>query len=417
MTPQRAKTVAAFLLAALLLACGLYHLHVMSRWMAGRSDLLAPWVATSVALSGGDAYAPSTTATIQRMFYGAPLIPGGTEKDKQAFAYPLYNVFLLAPLTWVPWHTARILFVLGALPALTAASLFWLRFTRAAQAWHHRFFYLAFTFCSWPMLVALRHQQLTLLALVLVSLGTFALAKDRTLLSGVGFALATLKPQVALVLLAWLFLRCLRLREWRLPAAFLLTLAALVAAAEWLHHGWLGEWFAAAADYRLYTGGRLSLSILFGNSVGAALTGAIVLFSLVPLWRAMRSSSPQLGIALALLLALTVLLLPTGAAWVYNQTLLLPGCLILFALPPTTATARVTRTLAACCLGLSYALVPLAVLGEQLTGPGTRWDYLPYLNFVLPGFLALALAALLSSPINACEPRLTDVHVVTAPAR
>jgi hypothetical protein len=401
-TPISAKTVAAFLLGAFLLACGLYHLHVMSRWMAGRSDLCAPWVAARAALSGGDAYAAFTTAEIQRIFYGAPLVPGGSEMDKQAFAYPLYTVFFLAPLTWLSWPMARIAFVLGALPAIAAATFFWLRSTHVEAAWRQRVVYLAFVFASWPMLVALRHQQLTLLALFLISLGAFALTRGQTILSGACFAFTTIKPQVAILLLLWLFIRSLRLREWRLQVSFVVTLAGEIIASELLHPGWLSEWIRAAAAYQHYTSGHPSLCLFFGRWAGDAMLAAVVLISLKPLWQAARSraDSRRLGIALSLLLAITVALLPTGLAWVYNQALLLPGCVMLFAMPAQSSTARATRTIALWCLGISFAFVPLSVLGELLTQPSRVWDNLPYANLILPSVIAVALAAALATQVN-----------------
>lgn len=393
--PLSARTAAAFLLGVFLLICGLYHLHVMSRWMSGRSDLCAPWVAARAALSGGDAYAPSTTAEIQRLFYGAPLLPGGSERDKQAFAYPLFTIFFVVPLTWFSWQIARVAYVLGALLGLTAATLFWVRSARVDGAWNRRVLYLVFAFASWPLLVALRHQQLTLLALVLISLGSVALARGQSILSGACFACTAIKPQVAILLLVWLFIRSLRLRDWQFQVSFVVTLAGEIVAGELLHHGWFTEWMVAAADYKHYTGGRPSLCLLFGSWVGGAMLAAVVLLSLRALWQTtrVRADSPDLGIVLSLLLAITVALLPTGLAWVYNQALLLPGCVMLFAMPAQTSAARATRTFALWCLGVSFALVPVSVLGEVLAGPSRAWDYLPYANFLLPSAIAVALAA------------------------
>ena len=389
-----ARTAWAACAILLLLACGLWHIHLMNRWMERRSDLLPPWVGARVALSGGNPYAASTTQEIQRRFYGGVLPTGGKEKDKQAFAYPIYTAFFLAPLAWLPWPYAQVAFILCAVPVLAACAFGWLRIFGSTLSKRRELLLLALVFASWPMLIALRHQQLTLLAVVFLSSGCIALARNRPALAGALFACTAIKPQAAALLLLWVMLRAAFLREWRLPAAFLAVVATEFLAANWLRPSWLQEWLGAVADYHHYTGGSPSLCIFFGAQVGGFLLGAVVLLALAAILRNFqRLAEPRaIGISASLLLAITCALLPTGMAWVYNQTLLLPGCLFMVIVQPQTRAARALRNAALLCLACNYVLLLFTVFGETVTGPNNGWDYLPYFNQFLPSLIAVALA-------------------------
>jgi hypothetical protein len=76
------------------------------------------------------------TLEIQKGYYGRVLDPArpNDPKDQQGFAYPVYVVFLLAPLIGFPFHGVQIFFY-WLLVGLTAASVcLWLRVTAMAVA-------------------------------------------------------------------------------------------------------------------------------------------------------------------------------------------------------------------------------------------------------------------------------------------
>src|SRR5690349_8054542 len=71
------------------------------------SDLYPRWLgAHELLLHGRDPYSAAVTQAIQIGYYGRALAPDDPIKDQQGFAYPLYVVFLLAPL--VPFDFAGV---------------------------------------------------------------------------------------------------------------------------------------------------------------------------------------------------------------------------------------------------------------------------------------------------------------------
>jgi hypothetical protein len=395
------RKVGLAILLAILIAAPLRHVLVMERWTAGMSDLMAPWTGSRVALSGGDPYALSTTQQIQRHFYGHVLAPGSPQ-DKQGFAYPFYTVFLLAPLAWLPWKTAVFAFVACAIPAITLAVLAWLRVLGLSLTARMQWLCVVCVLVSWPFAVALRQQQLTLVAFLLATGACLLLAEGREALAGVLLGLTVLKPQLSLVLLFWLLLRAGLQRRFRLPAACLATIAILLAASFWCRPSWLTEWLAEMADYRRYTHARLMLAYYFGEAVGAMLLAVVALLSLAALWRLRHSAegSPEFRLSIGLALALTVAVCPGTVASVYNQILLLPGCLLLI-FPEHRFQGGIASKIARWALVCSYGLTPLAVLLESVMPPCNLFDNLPYANLLLPGLVASALALPVLAPAQA----------------
>src|SRR5947199_9904932 len=95
------------------------------------SDLYPRWLgARELLLHHRDPYTPDVTREIQIGYYGRPLDPTrpNDPKDEQRFAYPVYVVFLLAPVAHMPFAPVRIAFAV-LLAIVTAVSVFlWLYF-------------------------------------------------------------------------------------------------------------------------------------------------------------------------------------------------------------------------------------------------------------------------------------------------
>ena len=112
------------LVLLLAIAAPLWHLHIFDRNMPlQKNDLVPRWIGTRDALHGMDPYSPAVTREIQTAYYGRPLTPAD-RVDGQEFFYPAYLVPLLAPLTWLPWHVARLAFLIGLLPCSSVVSGF-----------------------------------------------------------------------------------------------------------------------------------------------------------------------------------------------------------------------------------------------------------------------------------------------------
>ena len=74
------------------------------------SDLYPRWLgARELLRHGRNPYSPEITREIQQGYYGRPLDPTRADdpKDQQAFAYPAYVVFLIAPTIDLPFNTVQ----------------------------------------------------------------------------------------------------------------------------------------------------------------------------------------------------------------------------------------------------------------------------------------------------------------------
>jgi hypothetical protein len=296
------------------------------------SDLYPRWLgARELLLHHRNPYGDDIALEIQKGYYGRALDPAKPDdpKDQQGFAYPVYVVFLLAPLIGLPFHGVQIFFH-WLLLGLTAASVWlWLR----ALRWSVPF--LAIAICivlmlgCFPAVQGIKLQQLSLLVAALLA-GAVACAVSGFLFCGGALlALATIKPQLAWPLAAWLLLWAISdwRRRRRLIFGFGLVMAGLLAGAEIVLPGWWWMFAHAIGQYHRYTQNQ---SVLLGSwEYSGVIIAAVALACGFYLWksRGEDSNSADFGRATALMLAFTVLAVPMFAP--YNQVLLLPAILVL----------------------------------------------------------------------------------------
>jgi hypothetical protein len=299
------------------------------------SDLYPRWLgARELLLHRRNPYSDEMALEIQKGYYGRTLdaTRPNDPKDKQGFAYPLYVVFLLAPLIGLPFHGVQIFFH-WLLLGLTAASVWlWLR----TLSWRLPLLAIAavavLTLGSVPAVQGIKLQQLSLLAAALLAASAACVASGFLFCGGVLLALATIKPQLAWPLVAWLLLWAVS--NWRarrrLVFGFGLAMALLLGAAEIILPGWWRMFANAIGEYHRYTQNQSILDMLvpWGPS-GWVLAALAVLACFWVLWnlRGEPADAQQFGGATALVAALTVLVVPMYAP--YNQVLLLPAILAL----------------------------------------------------------------------------------------
>lgn len=298
------------------------------------SDLYPRWLgARELLLHGRDPYSDDITRQIQIGYYGRPIdsrLPNDP-KDQQAFAYPLYVVFVLAPTVRLPFAAVQAGF-LWLLAAFTAASiLLWMLALRWPTSAAQKLVWILLVLGCFPVVQGLKLQQLTLLSAALIAASTAAIVRRYFVWAGILLALASIKPQLVVLLGSWFVIWVLG--NWRERKKLLWSAAAsmlvLVTAGEFLLPGWIGEFRAAAADYYRYTGGGLSvLDVLLTPSLGRLAAAILAVTTLVLLWRVRRSDerSPAFQWATSLVLATTLLIIPMFAP--YNQLLLLPALIL-----------------------------------------------------------------------------------------
>lgn len=377
------------------------------------SDLYPRWVGTSELLfHHRDPYSPEVTREIQIGYYGRLLDPTRPEdpKDEQRFAYPVYVIFLLAPVAALPFPIVQAVFfwVLGIVTALSV--VLWLRVLRWQTSRTTLAILLLLTLGSFGVVQGIKLQQLSLLVGGLIAAGMALLVRGQLFLAGVVLVLATIKPQLMFLLTVWLMLWVLGNRRERQPLfwGFTASLVLLVGGGEYLLPGWLGRFADGVAAYEHYTGGGSLLDVLTTRTGGTLLTIFSLLGAAAVCWRLRRvpADSPAFNLATALVLAVTVVVVPMTAP--YNQVLLLPAVFLVVRswkdLWQKTALSRAVCGLAAVIVfwpGLASLGLLLVSLVLPPTSVQQAWAAPLWTSLFVPLVILPLLASLLTSVLQA----------------
>jgi hypothetical protein len=298
------------------------------------SDLYPRWLgARELLLHHSNPYSSEVALEIQEGYYGRRLDSNrpNDPKDRQGFAYPVYVIFLLAPLIGLPFHTVQIFFY-WVLIGLTALSVWlWLRAVNWRLPTIGIVICTVLTLGSIPAVQGIKLQQLSLLAAALLAGAAACVASGFLFSGGVLLALATIKPQLAWLFAAWMMVWAFS--DWskrrRVVFGFGAVMAGLLIGAEFVLPGWLGMFADAVKQYHGYTQNQSVLDVLAPwIFAGKLLAVVAIALSAWLLWKLRsRLNGAQPGRELALVMALTVLVVPMYAP--YNQVMLLPPILVL----------------------------------------------------------------------------------------
>jgi hypothetical protein len=298
------------------------------------SDLYPRWLGTrELLLHHRDPYGPEVTRDIQIGYYGRAIDSArpNDPKDEERFAYPVYVVFLLAPVAQLPFAPVRIAFAL-LLALLTAASvILWLKFIDWGVSPLTTATLVVLTMGSFATVQGIKLQQLSLLVSGVIGFAAALLVSGQLFAAGFLLAIATIKPQLTVLLAGWLLLWSLSTwsRNRNLFWGFALGMLLLVGAGEYVLPGWIGRFVDAVAAYRRYTDNRSALEVLLAPTVGRLLTLVLLATAVVLCWRSRHQSvhSCSFQLVTTLMLSATLLIAPTNAP--YNQVLLLPAVLLM----------------------------------------------------------------------------------------
>jgi hypothetical protein len=372
------------------------------------SDLYPRWLgARELLLHHLNPYSPEVTREIQVGYYGRELDPHreGDPKDQQAFAYPAYVAFLLAPTLRLPFEAVMTGFK-WVLILLTGASVFlWL----SAIDWHPgvaiKWMLVILSLGSFPAIQGFKLQQLSLVVAALIAGWAALLVSKHFFAAGVLLSISTIKPQLVLPLMLCLLLWTVS--DWshrqRFFWGFVLGMAALVGGAEIVLPEWIGNFLAATRDYRRYTGGRSLLDTLLSPSVGRVASVAALLLLLAAAWRLRRAEvgSREFSLLLATALAVTLIVIPMFAP--YNQLLLLPAVLLLSRYWPELwnkgALSKVACVLTVAIVGWPWlAAVGLTLANLALPAASVQhgWAIPLYTSLGIPLVILVQLASLLA---------------------
>jgi hypothetical protein len=363
---------------------------------AEMGDLYSPWLGTrELLLHGRNPYGPEVSHGIQMAYYGRAVSqkPGEPIVDEQRFAYPVYVVFFLAPTVrlsfsqvqaWAPVFFA----------AFTAISvLLWLQVLR----WRPPGIVIAaivlFVLGSPQVMEGLRLRQLGLLVGFLLAAGAWCVSRKHLVTAGSLLAMATVKPQMAVLPLAWFLIWSLA--EWPkrrlLLGAFGITLAALAGIGEMILPGWPGYFVSGMLDYRQYSPTTSLLALILGSRISMVLSGIVIAGLVALAWRKRQVSaaSCEFTYILAAFCTAETLLFPLLTP--YNQVLLLLPVLMI--IRDWGAVPRVWRGIFAAIVTWPWIVSLVLLLRPPRLDSFNRTPLLPTVAVLfLPFLFAVVLA-------------------------
>lgn len=363
------------------------------------SDLYPRWLgARELLLRGRNPYSPELTREIQAGYYGRALDPArpGDPKDEQGFAYPAYVVFLLAPTVTLPFEGVKVGFKWLLIGLGAASVLLWFQVLEWRPPPLETLIFIVLMLGWFPTVQGIKLQQLSLLVAGLIAVAGSCLVKGRLFLAGGLLALATIKPQLAWPIVLWLVVWAVS--AWgsrrRFVFGFGLMMVFLLMGAEVVLPGWQRMFLVAIGQYHRYTQNQSVLVWMFGVVFGRILEAIAVVTCAACVWRTRRApaASAEFGRSTALVLALTVLIVPMFAP--YNQVLLVPTILFLVQRATTRETILPAIRLAG-VVGLAVLIWPwIATLGLMAAYPWLTpdlrqrvWPMPFYSNFMVPIFV------------------------------
>ncbi len=309
------------------------------------NDLYPVWLGSrELLVHHRNPYSPEISREIQTAFYGTALGPGPHPDRQCCFAYPVYVSFLLAPTVESDFPRLQLVAVIFLTGATASSSICWNAVTRRRA--RDLTFILPLILISPPVMQGLELRQSAMLVAALMSVAAILAYRRLFALAGTTLALATIKPQMCLLPIAWLLLWALHGWSARknLVIGFGAAMAVLVGAGEFVLPGWISDFLAQLRVYRGFAGASM-LELVYGRGIGLTL-GAIFVFCLLLLmWR--RRAAGDFMPTLAIALASEVVIVP-GLKSLLNLVLLIPGILILLSKYPvvTSDAAPDARTAA-----------------------------------------------------------------------
>jgi hypothetical protein len=340
------------------------------------------------------------------VFYGHTISqiyaePGVRLVDEQRFAYPVYAVFLMAPLVYANFADVQRWAPFG-LSLITALNVFFcLDILRMRLRWDFFLAVVLFTLSSPQIVQALRFEQLALVDACFLTGAAWCVSRKKLTAAGVLLAFSTIKPQMALLPLCWFAVWSAGdlQKRWRLTAGFVGTLAMLIAAGEVLLPGWPKLFLAGLAAYRKYALPSSLLEMFLGDTLGKVLGGIVVVALLVFSVRKRKEvgNSLQFAYMLAVFFMGAIVVFPLFTP--YNQVILiLPGMLVL---QRWQALPRMSRL-----IFLTLVSWPWIVFSVLLFFPPRLHSMLPLLPSLLVPFIPLIIPLLLVGRRSKADERL-----------
>lgn len=287
----------------------------------GANDFFIPWSgARAYVLHGLNPYSEEVGLQIQIGVFGRPAQPG---EDLSVFIYPFYAIFLLAPLTVLPYAWAAAIWQALLQFSLVAALLLLLNLYRWRPAPGVMALLIIWAILFYPHARGLLLGQLVIMVFLFLVLALWALTRRHDRLAGVALALTTIKPQVIFLVIPLLLLWAMSQRRWRFVGAFSLTVMTLLGASFLALPTWLSDFIRRASAYPAYNPPSAPWVLVHFTFPTLGLAGEIALTIILisglawAWWREARSGWATFHWTLAFTFLVTNLIVPHTATTNY----------------------------------------------------------------------------------------------------
>jgi hypothetical protein len=260
----------------------------------GGNDFLVHWMGTrSLVTEGLNPYSDEVALRIQNMAYGRPARPG---EHELRVAYPLYSVVVFLPFALVENFTlARALWMTLLEVSLVGLVILSLRLTRWRVGPVMLALLLLFAVLWYHGLRPLINGNAVILVTFLLVAGFLALRAGADELAGVLFAFTTIKPQVVVLVLAFVVFWAINRGRWRVVGWLVGTVFLLAASAALIIPSWILDNLREVIRYPAYNppGTPRAAFIAWwpgwGSRLGWALTGVMAVLLAVEWWSNRRA--------------------------------------------------------------------------------------------------------------------------------
>lgn len=357
----------------------------------GGNDFLVHWMGTrKFLLEGQSPYSDGTAVAIQTFAYGRPAQPG---EHELRVAYPLYSIVVFVPFALIPdFNLARAAWMTLLELSLIGVSFLSIRLVDWRPNIGILAFFMVFSIFWYHGLRPLINGNAVILVALLFVGGLYAMKSGNDELAGVLFAFSTIKPQLAVVFLAYVVIWSALQGRWRVVIWTLTTTTILVLAAFLLMPSWLLQNLREVMRYPGYnppgTLGTAMLALLpgLGKRFPWFITGILGLILLVE-WFVSRSRSDFKPFLWTSCLSLVI------SQWIGIQTD--PGNFIILmpalALTLSLLEARWRWGKAFTLIFLMFLLISLWWLFLQTAIPGAQFQQSPVMFLPLPAILLALL--------------------------
>lgn len=359
----------------------------------GGNDFLVHWVGTrSLVTEGLNPYSDAVALKIQTMAYGRAAQPG---EHELRVAYPLYSVIVFLPYALIGDFTlARAVWMTVLEAGLLLLTLLSLRLVNWRISPLMLVLLLVYSlFWYHGLRPLINGNAVILVALALVG-GLLAIRSGADELAGVLFALTTIKPQVVLLVLAFVALWALsrgrmRIVWWMVGTVVLLSASAALLIPDWIVHN-----LREVIRYPSYNPpGTPRAAFIewwpaWGSRLGWVLTGLMAILLLIEWWSNRKAEFRGFLWTVCLTLA--------AAQWVGIQTdpgnfiVLFPAIVLVFS--QLSDRWKVGGwVFVILCLLILFAGIWALFLNTVTPGQGTQPVQSAVMFFPLPAFLLITL--------------------------